>query len=206
MRKLLLTFIIALSAIGVNAKSMKELWASMPDSLMPTIDHTHRLEMTDFIGMGLKGDVDNLMGSKSVMDTITNNFIQLTLSESSIMQIKRLPIINGDSILCVVKTWKAPEKESSVAFYDEQWQKLDKKLNLNDYLSQLISRPDTMSEDSFSSLREDIDFTMVSASLNPKNDNLTLSVSIPNEDKQKAKRLKDIMVSKSLNWSDEKFM
>lgn len=205
MKKLLLTFIIVLAAISSNAKSMKELWATIPDALVPYVDHTHRLEMTDFIGMGLKGDVDNIMGSKSIMDTITNNFIHLTLSESSTMQIKRLPIVGGDSILCVVNTWMAPESESSVAFYDEQWQKIDKAFSLSDYLPQLITRPDTMSEDNYNKLRADIDFTMVNACLSANNNCITLSASVPNEDKQNSKQLKSILTSKILNWNDDKF-
>lgn len=195
MKKLLLTLMVALAAISGNAKSMKEIWADIPDSLIPYIDKTHRLEMTDFIGMGLKGDVDNMMGGKSVMDTITSNFIQVTLSESTTLQIKKLSQAGGDSILCLVKTWKAPESESSVSFYNQQWQKLDKHLDLNAYSSQLISRPDTMSTNNYNKLLEDIDFTMVKASLSPDSEELTVSLSLPTANKDKAKQLSVIVKS-----------
>lgn len=198
MKKLLLTFIVFLTAICANARSMKELWASIPDSLVPYVDKIHRLEMTDFIGMGLKGDVDNIMGSKSVMDTITNNFIHVTLSEASTLQVKRLPAAEGDSIICVVRTWKAPESESYVSFYDQQWQRLDKSLELKAYIPQLLSRPDTMSVDNYNKLLENVDFTMVNASFSPDSDDLTLSLSVPVADKDKAKQLRHIVKSITL--------
>lgn len=208
MKKLLLTLLLILSAVAGNAKSMKELWTTIPDSLVTCIDKNHRLEMTDFIGMGLKADVDNIMGGKSVMDTLTDNFIQVKLSDASTMQIKRLPITGGDSILCIVKTWNAPEGESSIAFYDEQWQRIDNRMSqksFDDYKGQLVVRPDTMSETNYNKLLADIDFTMVKASLNPSDYNLVLSLSAPVEDKKKADALKVILEPKTLSWTDGKY-
>lgn len=209
MKRLLFTFIIVLSALAGNAKSMKELWAAIPDSLVPSVDKNHRLEMTDFIGMGLKGDVDNTMGGKSVMDTLNDNFIQVKLSEASSMQIKRLPVAGADSILCVVQTWNAPEGESSIAFYNENWQRLDNRLgkeSLVDYKSQLIARPDTMSETNYEKLLENIDFTMVKATLSPSTNNITLSLSVPIEDKKKAKEFNSVLLPKTLSWSEGRYL
>lgn len=202
MKKLLLTFFVALSTLGISAKSMIEIWSSIPEELVPYVDNTHRLEMTDFIGMGLKGDVDNVMGSKSVMDTITNNFIHVTLSESATLEIKRLPMAEGDSILCVIRTWKAPEGESSVAFYDQNWEKIDKSLDIASYASQLYARPDTMSEGNYSDLVKNIDFTMVKASLSPSNEDLTLDLSVPTGNKDADMKLKSITKQKILHWNN----
>lgn len=209
MKRLLFTFIIVLTALTSNAKSMKELWASIPDSLVPCVDKNHRLEMTDFIGMGLKADVDNIMGGKSVMDTLTANFIQVKLSEASTMQIKRLPVAGSDSILCVVKTWNAPEGESTVAFYNEQWERIDNRFSqkdLSSYKSQLIARPDTMSESNYEKLLENIDFTMVKAVVTPSSDNISLTLVAPIEDKKKAEELKAVLKPKTLTWTDGRYL
>lgn len=205
MKKLLLTLIAALSVIGINAKSMTQVWASIPNALVPYIDPNHRLEMTDFIGMGLKGDVDNVMGSKSVMDTITNNFIQVKLSEAATLQIKRLPYTDGDSILCVVQTWSAPEGESYVTFYNQNWEPIDIKLSPKDYTAQMITIPDSLVYSSDSSLIDDIDFTMVKANLSPANDDLTLSLSIPSKDKDTAKKLKALTKDLILKWDNNSY-
>lgn len=202
MRRFLLVFILGVATLACNAKSMKELWAAIPDSLLPYVDKNHLLEMTDFIGMGLKGDVDNMFGSKSVMDTITADFIGLTLSESATMQIKRLPLTEGDSVLCVVKTWYGPVGESSVSFYDQQWQKVNKHINLADYTKKLLVRPDSISQEEYDKLLGNVDFTMVRASLNPDNDDLTLSISIPTEDKKNAERLRSWTKPMTLEWND----
>lgn len=193
-----MTFLLVLFAVVGNAKSMKDIWATIPDSLLPYIDRTHRLEMTDFIGMGLKGDVDNIMGSKSVMDTITDNFIQVTLSEASILQIKKMQQPDGDSILCLVQTWNGPESESVVNFYDQQWQRLDKNVDLKSYIPQLLIRPDTMSMDNYDKLLGNIDFSMVKANLSPNSDELTITLSVPIADNSKKKLLKPLIKSLAL--------
>lgn len=103
--------------------------------------------MTSFIDMGLKGDVDNQLGSKSVMDTITNDYIHLTLSAQLSMAIKRLAVAGGDSVLCVVRTWSAPEKESSALLYDQNWNLIGEAVeHSSDLKQQLLVRPDTLSE------------------------------------------------------------
>ena len=80
MRKLLVLSLFTLCTLTVGAKSMVDIWKAIPDSLMPYIDRKHRTEMVEFIRMGLKGDVDNLLGSKSTMDSLTSNFIQVRAS------------------------------------------------------------------------------------------------------------------------------
>jgi hypothetical protein len=92
-----LLLLLFLQALSISAKSMLEIWKSMPDSMLPYIDRNHRQEMTDFIAMGLKGDVDNLLQGKSIMDTLTQSYIHVTLNESAIMQLRRLPFKGGDS-------------------------------------------------------------------------------------------------------------
>ena len=58
-KRLIFTAITLLVSLSSMAKSMVEIWSSIPDSVIPYIDRTHRLEMTDFIKMGLKGDVNH---------------------------------------------------------------------------------------------------------------------------------------------------
>lgn len=202
MRILLLVLVTMLSSFTCSARSMEEIWADVPDSLIPYIDKTHRLEMTDFINMGLKGDVDNIMGSKSVMDTVTGNYIHVTLSEASTLQIKKFAIDVNDSILCVVRTWSAPESESSVFFYDQQWHRLDIQADLQSYLPRLYSRPDTMSVESYNDLMNGIDFTMVKASLAPDNDNIALSLTICADDKEKTRQFAPLLKTLYIDLKD----
>ena len=183
MRKLLVLSLLTLCTLTVGAKSMVDIWKAIPDSLMPYIDRKHRTEMVEFIRMGLKGDVDNLLGSKSTMDSLTSNFIQVRASEAMMMQIKRLPRQGSDSILCVVRTWFGPVKSSRVQLYTENWKPIEQNAlgnrSLDSMLPMFISRPEGMSEEKFNELKISFDFLLPYASLVSYADELQLSVSDP---------------------------
>ena len=183
MRKLLVLSLLTLCTLTVGAKSMVDIWKAIPDSLMPYIERKHRTEMVEFIRMGLKGDVDNLLGSKSTMDSLTSNFIQVRASEAMMMQIKRLPRQGADSILCVVRTWFGPVKSSRIQLYTENWKPIEQDAlgnrSLDSMLPIFISRPEGMSEDKFNELKISFDFLLPYASLVSYADDLQLSVSNP---------------------------
>lgn len=183
MRKLLVLSLLTLCTLTVDAKSMVDIWKAIPDSLMPYVDRKHRTEMVEFIRIGLKGDVDNLLGSKSTMDSLTSNFIQVRASEAMMMQIKRLPRQGSDSILCVVRTWFGPVKSSRIQLYTENWKPIEQDAlgnrSLDSMLPMFISRPEGMSEDKFNELKISFDFLLPYASLVSYADDLQLSVSNP---------------------------
>ena len=183
MRKLLVLSLLTLCTLTVGAKSMVDIWKAIPDSLMPYVDRKHRTEMVEFIRMGLKGDVDNLLGSKSTMDSLTSNFIQVRASEAMMIQIKRLPRQGSDSILCVVRTWFGPVKSSRIQLYTENWKPIEQDAlgnrSLDSMLPMFISRPEGMTEDKFNELKISFDFLLPYASLVSYADDLQLSVSNP---------------------------
>ena len=74
--------------LGMEAKSMKDLLVSMPDSVVPYLNHNLRLEFAELQEMGVKAEVKNLLGETSVMDTLTADFAQLRTSKSATLQMK----------------------------------------------------------------------------------------------------------------------
>lgn len=102
--KYILCACLMMASLGMEAKSMKDLLVSMPDSVVPYLNHNLRLEFAELQEMGVKAEVKNLLGETSVMDTLTADFAQLRTSKSATLQMKKLPSANGDSLLCVVKT------------------------------------------------------------------------------------------------------
>lgn len=205
MRKIIFLVIGLTMAMGVEARSMREIWTSLPDSLLPYVDRNHRLEMVEFIDMNLNGDVDNLFGGKSEMDTITTDYIGLTLSQSSSMQIKRLPVAGGDSLLCVVKTYLGPAAESEVAFYHQDWTPASVMLSLDStgtarWMPRLLVKPDTMSEEHFVHYKTFISPYIVGARLSPDDDNLELRLSLPMPVREEKQALEAMTPSFSLRW------
>jgi Protein of unknown function (DUF3256). len=189
---------------------MLEIWKSMPDSMLPYIDRNHRQEMTDFIAMGLKGDVDNLLQGKSIMDTLTQSYIHVTLNESAIMQLRRLPFKGGDSLVCVVRTWKGPVMESEVSFYNQDWQALDthsmiESGSLQALVPSLLVRPDTMSLSRFVELKGKFDPAMVNARLLVDSDDLEVTLSIPEHNSAIINELNAVVRLTRLKWDGEKY-
>ncbi|MGI6243037.1 MAG: DUF3256 family protein [Prevotella sp.] len=206
MKRLILSVSLLLFTLTISAKSMVEVWETIPDAMLPYIDRNHRLEMTEFLSMGLKGEVNHSLQGQSEMDTITSNYIHLTLNESVEMHIKRLAYNNGDSILCVVKTWSAPDKESEVHFYTQDWQKLDIPNPLEAYKTEFkLIRPDSMSVEKFEALSSKVNFILTGAALSASNDNLQVFQSVPLLSTEDRDKIQPLLMSISLKWDGRTF-
>lgn len=197
--RLLLLLAAASVALSSGAKPLKDLWVDMPDSLLPYLNKSMRTELVDLFAMQVKANVTNQLGGECVMDTLTHDFVQVSLSEASVLQMKMVPQMSGDSILCVVKTLRAPEPESEVMLYNQHWQPLDMShafdgCSLQELQQQLMAKPDTMTESHYQELKAYVEPKMLHAQLSPNDNTLTLGLSLPlvaNEDK---KRISSILL------------
>jgi hypothetical protein len=206
MKKLFLAVSLFFLALNSPAKSMVEVWKTLPDTMLPYIDRNHRLEMTEFLNMGLKGDVDHSLQGQSTMDTITSDYIHLSLNEAVEMHIKRLAYQDGDSILCIVKTWSAPDKESDVYFYTQDWQSIDIPNPLESYRKGLnLLRPDSMPEDECDALASKVSFVLTGAALSASSDNLLVFQSAPLLSIEDCDKIRPLLKSVSLKWNGRTF-
>ncbi len=210
MRKVLILCCIVLYLLPIGAKSVRDVWLAMPDSLIPYLNANLRLECVELKDMHLKAEVDNLLGGKTVLDSLTTNYLHVTLSEAATLEVKMLPQIDGDSILCVVKTFAAPEKESTICLYDADWRplraaqgELDNKLR--DLSASLTQRPDSMAQEKYNELVSMIDPVMYYASLSPEEDVLTFSLSLPFLTQEERNVLIPIMSQRKFKWSGKSF-
>ncbi len=210
------------ASLGVGAKSMKDLLVSMPDSLMPTLDRNLRLEFAELQEMGMKAEVKNRLGEMSVMDTLTSDFVQIRMSKASTLQMKKLPADGGDSLLCVVRTFAGPEKESVLGLYDQDWNQkksdhlfLPKQkdiassnggtLSLSGLSSYLIQKPDTMEEERFARLESMIEPRMVSAMLFQHDDSIVVRLASPLLSAEDKKAVLVIKMQRKFNWNGKIF-
>ena len=132
--------------LGASAqRQMKDFILTMPDSLVKYLNTTKRTEMVDFYFMGVKAETFNLLSEGTVLDSLTANHADIRLNESARMQLHLLPRENGDTVVCMVRTFLGEAPESTFAFYDSNWKSLERKgfLPEVDPMS-LIHRPDTM--------------------------------------------------------------
>ena len=188
-----------------GAKSMKDLLVSMPDEMMPYLDKNLRLEFVELQEMGVKAEVKNALNDVSVMDTLTSDFLQIRMSKTATLQMKKLPAENGDSVICVVKTFSLPEKESELYLYDQEWKRLPEQVNLQSLAESLIQKPDTMTNARFAELKQMIEPKMVSALLLQHENSVVLRLALPLLSADDKKAVNALKVQRKLNWNGKTF-
>lgn len=208
--KYILCACLMMASMGMEAKSMKDLLVSMPDSVVPYLNHNLRLEFAELQEMGVKAEVKNLLGETSVMDTLTADFAQLRTSKSATLQMKKLPSANGDSLLCVVKTFAGVEKESELYLFNQDWQEQDASRifdgkSLQQLASGLVAKPDTMSEAKFEELKGKIELKIVSALLLQHENSLVVRLALPFVSADDKKAVNAIKVQRKFNWNGKTF-
>ena len=108
-----------------------------------------------------------------------------------------------DSVLCVVRSWDGPKRDSEVQLFDRQWKPLQAPLTFS--ADSFVCRPDTMSEERFSRLVALLDPIMFSVSLSPTDNVLLVKLSpvVPNPEDEKA--IEQILVQRKLKWDGKTF-
>ena len=206
----LLTIMCAV-CLSCQGQTLRGMWASMPDSLLPTIDKAKRTELIDLYDIRLKavGDttlkvaVPNLLHGESRLDTLTNDFLRLKLNDCSVLEMKLLPGKEvSDSLLCVSHTLFGELPESKVSIYSTDWQQLSDTI----YTSpQLLQRPDTMSVSAFSEALEKVSVVLWEARLSADTDDLLLSPSFPYTTREMREQLQLLFLQRKLKWNGQTF-
>lgn len=104
---------------------MRQWIATMPDSVMPLLTKNNRLDFMDFIDSGMEAVVTNRLDGKSRMTLLAADFASIEYTKSSVVAMKLLPLNDTTDVLCMVTTMQGGVKDSRMAFYDEQWKKLE---------------------------------------------------------------------------------
>lgn len=207
---ILALMLIALSATA-QAQEIRSVWKSMPDSVVLAIDKVRRLEMLDLVDYKVKAEVNNRLGSHSVMDTITSNYLHIMVSKASELSMRLLPTTDGDTLVCMVYTYKSPKPESKISFYSLDWQQLDASkylpfASIADAADSLYTKPDSISQERYAELRNDVVVALVSAQQSIENDDICLSLSLPMAAKDNKASMTAIADKRKLVWTGKKYV
>lgn len=126
MNRLFLLVISVACALGAMAVEIKDVFSAMPDSVLPTLTRNNRLDMVDFIASGMKAEVNDVFDGKATLDTLTADYLHLTLSEAVKVEMKLLQSSEtladtSECVVCVVMTYGIKPKESSVRMFTSKW-------------------------------------------------------------------------------------
>lgn len=144
--------------------------------------------------MGSASGLGSSLGSGSSIGS-ASSMVSGSVSSSSLS--------SCDSVLCVVRSWDGPKRDSEVQLFDRQWKPLQAPLTFS--ADSFVCRPDTMSEERFSRLVAMLDPIMFSVSLSPVENVLLVKLSpvVPNPEDEKA--IEQILVQRKLKWDGKTF-
>lgn len=172
--KAVLLLLLALSPAITGAKDIRELWKNMPDSITPYLDSSLREECLHIYDNQSTAKTKNKLKGETVIDSIGKSFLRATLNESATIEMKVLPSADGDSLICLIKTFRAPQKESTVTIYSQDWKKQKTIIFDN---SDLLARPDTMTASDFDKYKTQTDSFLISAEFEQTGDAITVTLS-----------------------------
>jgi len=122
---ILLLLLTCLTVSGVWSRSVADCFKDMPAHLLPGLNPAMRLDLVDFFNSGKTARLLGLMGAEMELKIMTEDYLMLQTSAVSNVQLKLLPLKNGNQLLAVVNTVKAPTASSDLAFYSLDWQPVD---------------------------------------------------------------------------------
>ena len=108
MKKILIVICFLIYWLCASAQSLREVWIEMPDSILPYLNKSQRMELVDYVEAKSKPVVLNAFGDTVRIELMTNNYLLVKASEVKTLEIKLL----DDNTLALNQTWKAPAAES----------------------------------------------------------------------------------------------
>ena len=205
MKRTIIVCLCLTALFTASAKDMRELWLSMPDSLIGYMDKSKRLALLDHVDMNTTAVLTNKLEGKTCLDTLTSNFMQVTLNNVVDLRMTLLPSTGEgatDSILCVVRTYRNAEPESVVELYDQSWKRL-RKIDFD--AEMFFNRPDTMSQEQYKHIRSLVSVLFVKAELREGSDVLVLTPSLPFNTREEKEKIKSIILQTNVKWNGKIF-
>lgn len=205
--------VVAVESIP-ESKTMKDAFSNMPDALLPSLTRNNRLDLIDFITSDMKADVKNKFDEHVVLTRMTDNYLHLTLSQKSSVDLLLLPAATQQKdstshIICMVETFGTDTLgESRLTFYTARWQPLDlpspaKALSAASFIAE---RPDTMTTDEYRSLKATaVASLMLLARVEPATQSIVLQPVAALTTNENKNRIKAILKSKTLKWDGKTF-
>lgn len=143
--------ILAMVMGAACAADIRTLFIAMPDSIMPALTKSERMDFLDYIDSGMKARVRNKMGGESVMTELSENSLIVSTSQSGRMQMALFMRKDGSALICIIRTVTARYEDSRITFYNEDWTPADSKSLIelpvfDDYLTRQALKQDSLPE------------------------------------------------------------
>lgn len=122
MKKIFLSSLLFLVVLSSCAQvRMRDVFAQLPDSVLPLLTKNNRLDCIDFIENNMEARVKNRFNDHVVLEALTDDYLSIRTSESSKVEMKII-VQAGDSLIAVNRTYYGPVEDSEVRLYGMDWQ------------------------------------------------------------------------------------
>lgn len=168
MKKLFFLLCVMLMAGRMQARTMREVFAEMPDSVLELLTKNNRLDCIDFIENHMAARVRNAMGDYSELKVLTDTYLRLQLTAASEVEMRLLTVSDSLQYICLVRTYAGPAEESTVALYTPDWKRLP--LGVREQAPRyedFWNRPDTLLAADWKETLQRVDLHLMKAALSP---------------------------------------
>lgn len=210
MKKLIYLFLVWGCTLSVAAQDMKKVFIAMPDSLTPLLTKVNKEDCIDFLASNMKAEIKNRFDKSSEMKVLTEDYLQMQMTENSTLEMKLFPVNDSVKIVCMVKTVCSSACDSEIRFYDTSWKKEFPK---SDYLQLPAPQTFYLPTDTVSSevelIKKKADMHVMKAVLSKDDSSLSFIYTTPDylnqEDREKLSPYlrKEAVVYR---WKDGKFL
>ena len=197
MKKILIVICFLTYWLCASAQSLREVWIEMPDSILPYLNRSQRMELVDYVETKSKPVVLNAFGDTVRIELMTNNYLLVKASEAKTLEIKLL----DDNTLALNQTWKAPAAESELKLFNLKWQPKETSVLYNEN----ISKPDSLSDIAFNDLKLLMRPRLREYSLSVDNNFLLVKWNYPLLSKKDVNQVVDLLKPQLLKWTGKDF-
>ena len=142
----LLALLLAMP-VYINAQTAKDLFAALPDSLLPALTLNDRLDCIDFIENGLTNEVTTRFGGKTRLTQLTPTMLRLQLSEHSDFQLALLRSADSTVVAIAHSVSIDGAWDTAVRTYTTRWTPLPSEPFITvPPVSQFMPQPADMSD------------------------------------------------------------
>ena len=116
--------LLLVTTTSLLSQSISQYYTAMPDILNPVLSKKQRWELLEYYKAEMGDSIENRFGNQShivSLDTINNHIL---VQNTGISTFEMMLFENGgDTLIGIIKTVCAPICQSSIDFYNPQWQK-----------------------------------------------------------------------------------
>ena len=147
MKKLLMGWLLSVALCApAQHLTIRDVFKSMPDSLMPYLSNNNRLDFIDFMDSNMKAEVKNQFGGNSVMTALTEDSLSIHMNHAMRVDMLLLnldePVDTIRQVVVLAETFLTDSVygESCVKYYTPNWQPIYQSIPWSEIQQQRIER------------------------------------------------------------------